>query len=68
MDKVTAFKKDLAELLEKHNAALDWSCHWSSDTHGITEARLVVNMDQVEYDLTGDQYVDASDLKRELSQ
>jgi UDP-3-O-acyl-N-acetylglucosamine deacetylase len=39
------FIAELRELLEKHNAAIYWSCHWASDLHGVTDQQMSIEVD-----------------------
>ena len=56
------FKKELKELLTKHNADISFSCSDCSDTHGIYEPKIVATIGRETIDLSNGWWVDASDL------
>lgn len=47
MDIIT-FKKELKELLKKYNVGIGFSCGEGSDTHGLYDERMVIDIDNKE--------------------
>lgn len=64
------FKRDLRDLLIKHNAYIGFSCDPCSDTHGLTGDKLIVGFRRdnksfkyKEFQISDGWSVHASDLK-----
>jgi len=44
-DKVKNFKKELKELMNKYNVSIGFTCDDSSDTYGLFDDHIVIEMD-----------------------
>jgi hypothetical protein len=63
MANIIQFKKELARLLKKHGASINWECGEGSDTHGIYDEKITVLLgDGQRYDLNKSSFVDENSL------
>lgn len=62
MDKLSEFKKELKQLLEKYDAVIYWECGEGSDLWGIYGETMKVSIGKDEYTLTEDGGISKEDL------
>ena len=65
-DKLAEFKKELKDLLEKHNAGISFMCSDSSDLYGVYGAGIgiyIINDSDTEVMVSEGYSVDSYDLK-----
>ena len=43
--KIDNFKKELKQLLKKYNASIYFNCGENSDTHGLYDEKMVIDID-----------------------
>ena len=48
MKNVKDFKKELKDLLKKYNASIGFSCGDCSDTHGLYDEKMIIDIDKKE--------------------
>lgn len=56
------FKKELKKLLIKYNADICFSCSECSDTHGLCEEQMIVNIDNKSFKLSDGWAIEQSDF------
>lgn len=57
------FIDELRALLEKHKATIQWECHWASDLHGVTDQKMVIEVDRIVVASVDGAGISAHDLK-----
>lgn len=63
MPTIEAFKHELQALLEKYNASISWGCDWSSDLHGVTGEKMILETGNESITIEFVSYLDANNLK-----
>ena len=66
-DTVNNFRKEFAELLEKYNAHVVWTCGSCSDTHGIYDEKMLVDIGGRDVLTVDGACIGASDVKNCLT-
>lgn len=62
MHNIFMFKQELKQLLKKYNASIGFSCGGGSDTDGLYDEKIVINIDNKEITLCEGYAVGQSDL------
>lgn len=64
MEKDKQFLKELKELLEKYNACISWTCCDCSDTYGIYEQSMLIEVaDKEVYRVEDKSYIEGCNIK-----
>ena len=56
------FQKELKQLLEKHNASIDWCCDSCSDLMGVYDSHIEIDINGHDKLVFKTDYIEASDL------
>ena len=51
MENIDNFKKELKELLIKYNASIGFNCGENSDTHGLYDEKMVIDIEKKEIEI-----------------